>query len=84
MLEGEVAMAVYRIVSLFLAVALYLLPPPGAATAGFDDGFAAYERGDCNTAFRELMPLAVAGDPYAQILIGGMYDGGWGVPENQA
>ena len=33
MLEGEVAMAVYRIVSLFLAVALYLLPPPGAATA---------------------------------------------------
>jgi S1-C subfamily serine protease len=76
-------MAAYRIVSLFLAVALYFLSP-GAATAGFDEGFAAYERGDYDTAFREFMPLAVAGDPTAQLGLGVMYLEGYGVPQDHA
>jgi S1-C subfamily serine protease len=76
-------MAAYRVVSIFLAVAQYFLSP-GAATAGFDDGFAAYQRGDYDTAFREFMPLAVAGDPTAQLGLGVMYLEGYGVPQDHA
>ena len=46
---------------------------------------AAYKRGDYHTAFREFMPLAVAGDPLAaQFNIGRMYARGEGVPQNYA
>jgi hypothetical protein len=76
-------MVAYRIVSLFLAVALYFLSS-GAATAGVGDGVAAFQRGDYETAFRELMPLAVAGNPTAQFGLGVIYLEGYGVPQDHA
>ena len=74
-------MTSYRLAALLLALALPFLSP-GFATAGFDEGVAAYERGDYQTAFREFMPLAVAGDPSAQANIGLMYANGQGVLQN--
>jgi hypothetical protein len=53
--KGEVVMSTSRIAGLFLAVAVSALMP-GTATAGFDEGVAAQERGDYRTAFRELSP----------------------------
>jgi hypothetical protein len=37
------------------------------ATAGLDEGFAAYDQGDHYAAFREFMPLAGAGNASAQL-----------------
>ncbi len=76
-------MARYRIAGLFLAVALVFLSPR-SAPAGFEEGHAAYERGDYHTAFREMMPLALAGDPAAQFNLGVMYAQGRGVPRDDA
>lgn len=70
-----------RLASLFLGLALPFLSP-GPTTAGFDEGLAAYERGDYQTAFREFMPLAVAEDSSAQYSIGRMYRLGQGAPQN--
>jgi TPR repeat protein len=81
--DGEVTMAPYRVVEPFLAVALLFLSA-GSASAGFDDGFAAYERGDYDTAFREFMPLALVGDASAQFYVGVMYAHGEGVPQDDA
>lgn len=40
------------------------------AGADFDDGVAAYEKGDCEVADRELRPLALAGNAVAMRLMG--------------
>jgi TPR repeat protein len=74
-------MLLYRFAALFLALAWPFLSP-GSATAGWYEGHAAYERGDYQTAFREFMALAVAGDSSAQVNIGTMYASGWGVPQD--
>src|SRR5919106_1029799 len=76
--KGEVAMSISRIAGLFLAVAVSGLTP-GSATAGADEGAAAYDRGDYHAAFREFMALAVAGESSAQVIIGLMYANGEGV-----
>ncbi len=52
------------------------------AWAGWDEGVAAYERGDYATAIREWRPLADQGDAVAQNNIGLMYDNGRGVPQD--
>ena len=49
------------------------------AWAGFDEGLAAYERGDYETAYHEFRPLAEQGDAEAQNGLGVMYDTGQGV-----
>ncbi len=64
------------------AVLLVVLAAP--AWAGFDEGVAAYDRGDYATALRELRPLAEQGDAAAQYNLGGMYYGGYGVPQDYA
>ena len=70
------AAAVILIISLFMA---------GLAIAGqFSDGADANDRGDDNTAFRLLKPLAEQGDAYAQYNIGLMYRLGKGVPEDDS
>jgi len=69
---------------LLLAAAFLVLLLPALAKAGFDEGVAAYERGDYRTAFREFFRLALAGDPSAQFYLGVMYDYGEGVPQNYA
>src|SRR4030065_319877 len=48
----------------------------------FEDGIAAYERGDYATAFILMKPLAEKGDAKAQHNLGVMYDYGRGVPQD--
>ena len=48
---------------LTFATVLLLAAP---AWGDFDDGQAAYERGDYETAFEEFLPLAEQGDALAQ------------------
>ncbi|TSE23937.1 tetratricopeptide repeat protein [Tepidimonas aquatica] len=55
-----------------------------SAHAGFDEGLAAYERGDYATALKEWRPLARQGHASAQYNLGVMYDQGRGVPQDYA
>ncbi len=54
------------------------------AWAGFDEGEAAYKRGDYSTALREWRPLAKQGNAVAQYNLGVMYEAGLGVPQDYA
>ena len=54
------------------------------AVAGLDEGKAAFERGDYETAMRELLPLAEQGVSEAQLGVGVMYANGQGVAQNPA
>jgi TPR repeat protein len=65
------------IASFFLCL---LLATP--AWAGFDEGVAAYHRGDYATALREWRPLAEQGIGAAQGSLGSMYFMGHGVPQD--
>ncbi len=64
------------------AVLLVVLAAP--AWAGWDEGIAAYKRGDYATAFREMRPLAEQGLANAQFNLGLMYRKGQGVPQDDA
>ena len=64
-----------------LAVTMVLaLPAPG--WAGFDEGTAAYERGDYETALQEWQPLAEQGDAEAQLSLGFAYATGQGASQD--
>ncbi len=52
------------------------------AWAGWDEGFAAYKRGDYATALREFRPLAEQGMADGQTSLGFMYMRGLGVPQD--
>ena len=52
------------------------------AWAGFDEGDAAYDRGDYATALREFHSLAEQGHAKAQWRLGAMYTDGRGVPQD--
>ncbi len=54
------------------------------ARADFQEGYAAYQRGDYATALEEWLPLARQGDASAQLNLGLMYDAGRGVPRDYA
>lgn len=54
------------------------------AWADFQDGVAAYDRGDYATALQEFKPLAEQGDARAQNSLGLMYYHGQGVPQDDA
>ena len=58
-----------------IAVIVALLFGAGSAWADWDDGVAAYERGDYATALEEWRPLAEQGDADAQFNLGVMTDG---------
>jgi len=65
-----------------VAVAVMLA---GTAMAGpWEDGVAAYKRGDYATALRLWLPLAEGGDPRAENNLGVIYEKGLGVPQNDA
>ncbi len=66
-------------IALAMALLVSLTAP---AWAGFDEGLAAYERGDFETALREWEPLAEQGDAQAQTRLGSMYATGDGVPND--
>ncbi len=53
-----------------------------SAWAGYDEGLAAYERGDYATALEEWLPLAKGGNANAQYHLGFMYAVGQGVPKD--
>ncbi len=53
------------------AVLLVVLAAP--AWAGWDEGVAAYDRGDYATAYREWKPLAEQGHSVAQYNLGSLY-----------
>jgi TPR repeat protein len=65
---------------LILFLLLSLTAP--AAAGQFEDAAAAYQRGDYESAFRLLQPLAEQGDADAQFVLGVMYDNGEGVPQD--
>lgn len=52
------------------------------ARADYYDGLTAYQRLDYRTAIAELAPLAQAGDPRSQKLVGFMFRDGQGVPQD--
>ncbi len=52
------------------------------ASAGFDEGMAAYEQGDYKSAIAEFWPLAQQGDASAQFSLGVMYKEGQGAPQD--
>ncbi len=54
------------------------------ARADFQDGVAAYYRGDYATALREFRPLARQGNAAAQVILGIMYGKGQGVTQDYA
>jgi hypothetical protein len=55
-----------------------------SASAGFDEGSAAFTRGDYVTALNEWRPLAENGNARAQFNLGLMYVDGLGVPQDYA
>jgi TPR repeat protein len=73
-------------------VAILLLGASGGLISGallssawagpWEDGMAAYNRGDYVPAIRLFRPLAEAGDPKAQSVIGAMYRKGRGVAKS--
>ncbi len=72
-----------RIMLVRLLTACLLVSMAGAAMAGpYEDGKAAYERGDYATAFKLWLPLAEKGNAEAQYDIGVMYYEGRGVPRD--
>lgn len=52
------------------------------AQAGFEEGLAAYQRGDYASALKEWQPLAELGNPIAQAFLGSFYENGVGVAQN--
>jgi TPR repeat protein len=50
----------------------------------YEDGASAYNRGEYVTAKRLWLPLAEAGDPTAQTMLGIIYEEGEGVPHDYA
>lgn len=65
------------VTGLLLAVGL-----AGQASAGFDEGKAAFEQQDYTKAFQELQPLAKAGNAPAEYLLGLLYAEGRGVDQD--
>src|ERR1700704_2542456 len=65
-----------------LAVAAQILGIPAAFAGPWEDGMAAYNRGDYVPAIRLFRPLAEQGNPKAQNVLGVMYRKGEGVARN--
>ena len=53
-----------------------------AVAEDLNDGIAAYRSNDYATAFAKFTKAAEAGDADAQVIVGGMYDDGEGVPQD--
>jgi TPR repeat protein len=67
-----------------LIVATQILAIPGAVAGPWEDGMAAYNRGDYLPAIRLFRPLAEQRHPKAQSVLGVMYRRGQGVARNSA
>src|SRR6266481_7023111 len=72
-----------RIAHAAMAAILIVATLVGAASAGtFEDGLAAYKRGDYAATLPLLRPLSEQGDAAAQLILGSMYYYGRGVPQD--
>ena len=71
-----------RMIFAGLVVAAQLLGSAGAVAGPWEDGMAAYNRGDYVPAIQLFRPLAAKGNAKAQHLIGVMYHKGQGVARN--
>jgi TPR repeat protein len=67
-----------------LIFAAFLLSASGAQAGPWEDGMAAYNRGDYVPAIHLFRPLAEQGNPKAQSVIGQMYRKGEGVARSSA
>jgi TPR repeat protein len=67
-----------------LALAVSVVVIGGALAGPFEDGRAAYDRGDYETALRLFRPLADQGVAAAQTMLGVMYGDGRGVQQSHA
>ena len=65
-----------------LIVAGFLFDTPAVLAGPWEDGMAAYNRGDYVPAIRLFRPLAQAGNPKAHSVIGVMYRKGQGVAKS--
>ena len=65
-----------------LMLAAQILGGAGAVAGPWEDGMAAYNRGDYVPAIRLFRPLAEQGNPKAQSKLGEMYRRGKGVARN--
>ena len=65
----------------FIVAATLLIAFMATARADFQEGHAAYKRGDYATALREWRPLAKQGNADALFSLGFMYAQGRGVPQ---
>ncbi len=81
MRNGKVKMGLMAAVG---AAMLWLCLAVPALAGPLEDGAAAYERKDYATALRLWRPLAGQGHARAQFHLGGMYDIGQGVPQDDA
>jgi TPR repeat protein len=69
---------------LLIVAGLLAMPMSGALAGPWEDGMAAYNRGDYAPAIQLFRPLAHAGNAKAQAVIGVMYRKGQGVAKNSA
>ena len=67
-----------------LSLAVLLIVTALPVSAGFKEGVAAYKRGDCRTAFREMKTLAEQDNAGAQFGLDLMHNKCFGVPKNYA
>lgn len=67
-----------------LVAAAQVLGSASALAGPWEDGMAAYNRGDYVPAIRLFRPLAEAGNPKAQSVLGATYRRGQGVARNSA
>jgi len=65
-----------------LSAAALLIGAPAALAGPWEDGMAAYNRGDYVPAMRLFRPLAEQGNAKAQTVLGVMFRQGEGVPKN--
>ncbi len=73
-----------RITSLFAGGVLSLVLFGVASAGEFEDGQAAFQRGDYAEALRLWRPLAGQGEAKAQYSVGKMYHKGQGAPQDDA
>ncbi len=72
-----------RMICFLLAMcAVWSAGATNARADQYQDGLAAWIKGDFANGVRLLTPLADRGDPAAQTIVGGAYAGGWGVEKD--
>ncbi len=68
--------------SLCLSIAVLLGSAGVSWSADYEKGITAYQSGDYATAIREFQPLAEQGNIDAQVILGHMFEEGYGVDKN--